>query len=403
MINPRQEMWRHCTQLPVQAQVATATSAATKLVVILYREMPVRYGLLVVIMAVYLLGAWAQAQVQVPTTAPETAAAPAQEAEPVADGAAETEAEKEVASEPPIYKSRAIRDMSLVAQATPSDQVLWWPEGENQVLALFNLAISAEPVGAVLFVQDQDLHAIRPQRLQRLRLALPEFGWTTLMVTLPPPDALPVPERELPASPEPAADATASAESAATPRPETEEVFDDTSGTVASVDQLNTPEPEAPTPKAPAKPASDIVDARLAQAIRHLHDNGQFNLVLIAEGAGAVRAARLVAQMGFDGFRAVVLLDARNQLQGEAGDLVGVIAKLSVPMLDLYEDRHIADPSDVSARAVAAKRAGHEHYVSLQMPVYEPSQDRVIKRVRGFLDAHAKGVKVDNAQVIDAP
>lgn len=393
-------MWRHCTQLPVQAQVATATSVAAKLAVINYWEMPVRYRVLAVTMylCLFACGAFVQgAFAQGDSTAQEAAEAPA----PDAESAAAEAAEAEVVPEAPIYSSRALRDMSLVAQATPSDQVLWWPEGESQVLALYNRAISAEPVGAVLFVQDQDLHAIRPQRLQQLRLALPAFGWTTLMVTLPPPDAVPVPVRE---APEPATAAVDTAATAEAPRPETEEVFDDTSGEVASVDELNTPqEPAAPTPAIPAKSASEMTDTRLAQAIRHLHDNGQFNVVLVVEGAGAVRAARLVAQMGFEGFRALVLLDARNQLQGEAGDLLAVIAKLSVPMLDLYEDRHIADERDVATRLVTAKRAGHENYVSLQMPVYEPSQERVIKRVRGFLDAHAKGVKVDNAQVIDAP
>ena len=327
----------------------------------------------------------------------------AQTAEPSAGASTEaetasSEAEPAAAVAPPIYANSAARDMTLMAEAMPSDQVLWWPEGDGQVLALYMKAISAEPVGAVLFVPDQDLHATHPQRLQRLRLALPEHGWTTLVVTLPVPDSLPTPEREIPKQiPEVESDKPSEQQ-----RPETEEVFDDQTGEVASVDELNKPPAAELQPAAPEKPASEIVDARLAQAVQYLHGDGQFNLVLVAEGAGAVRAARLMEKMGFSGFRAVVLIDGRNQLQGETGDLLMAIAKMSVPMFDLYEGQHMADEKDVQSRKVAAKRAGNDRYVSLQIPLYEPSQERLIKRVRGFLDAHAKGVKVDNAQVIDA-
>lgn len=316
-------------------------------------------------------------------------------------GEAEVETTAPTATpEQPIYASSDLRDMSLLADALPSDQVLWWTEPQGQVLALYNTAITAEPVGAVLIIQDQDLHANRPQRLAQLRLALPEHGWSALMVTLPLPTRLPVPAREpVAVVSEVAADSAKKDD--AQERPETEEVFDDATGQVASVDELNqAPAVDPEAVKENTLPASQVADSRLAMAVQFLHDQGQFNLVLLAEGAGAVRATRLLAQMNHDGFRAVTLLDARNRLLGEQGDLAQTISMLSVPVLDLYEGQHLADVVEVEARRNAAKRAGLATFQQLKLPDYGPNQQVLIKRVRGFLDKHAKGVKVDNAQVI---
>ena len=218
------------------------------------------------------------------------------------------------------------------------------------------------------------------------------------MVTLPAPSPLPVPARD----PVVVSDTSTDSASNETEKlPETEEVFDDSSGQVASVDELNqTPVAEPEVATVNALPASEVADARLAMAVQFLHDQGQFNLVLLAEGAGAVRASRLLMQMNYEGFRALNLLDARNFLIGEQGDLVQTIAKLSVPVLDLYEGLHLADAVDVEARRNAAKRAGLDIYQQLRLPDYGPDQQLLIKRVRGFLDKHAKGVKVDNAQVL---
>ena len=66
--------------------------------------------------------------------------------------------------------------MSLLAQSLPDDQVLWVSDEGGEVLALYVPAISSEPVGAVLLVQDQDLHSLWPSRLDGLRRYLPEHG-----------------------------------------------------------------------------------------------------------------------------------------------------------------------------------------------------------------------------------
>lgn len=300
--------------------------------------------------------------------------------------------------------------MSLLAQSLPDDQVLWVDGQEGDVLALYIPAISAEPVGAVLLVQDQDLHSLWPQRLDGLRRYLPEFGWSTLLVSLPVPDAIPVPARPpepVPTATEPAADASAPENNEATPaeaaRPETEEVFDDNAGEVADVADMQQEPAEEPPPAEPAIPAARLADERLAQAVDALHDRGQFNIVLLAEGAGAVRAARLAEAMKYDGFRALVLLDARNQLPGESGDVLAMMRESSVPVMDLWANAHLSDPADSQARNRSARRAGLEIYQPLTLPAYEPGQLRLYKRVRGFMEKHARGVKVDNAEVLQNP
>lgn len=344
---------------------------------------------------------------------PPLAAVAQGSAEPAASSAAsasgeqvtEASAPASVAEQPALalYASREARDMALLAQATPADQVVWLTEGDDRVLALYQAAITSEPVGAVLLVQDQDLNARWPERIQRMRLALPEHGWTTLVVALPPPDPVAVPVRDPVSVEAPAATSgdVPPADASAEVRPETQEVFDDQTGTVASVDAMNQPVAAAPqVAEQPRQAATEIVDQRLAQAIRYLHDQGQLNLVLLAEGAGAVRAARLAQTMSHQGFQALVLVDAHNQLAGENGDVVKMITELKIPVLDVFQSADVRAAGDMQLRRVAAKRAGLTDYQALDLPVYEPGQQRQIKRVRGFLEKYAKGVKVENAQVL---
>ncbi|UTA48599.1 alpha/beta hydrolase family protein [Simiduia sp. 21SJ11W-1] len=330
--------------------------------------------------------------------ADENAAAPDEVDAALAPTAA---AEPEPTPEPPLYASREARDMALLAQAVPSDQVVWFDIGGERVLGLYHAAISANPSGAVLLVQDQDRNPTWPERIQALRLSLPEQGWTTMVVTLPPADPAAIPERDLPPAPDEAAVSPAEGDGEA--RPETEEVFNDATGDVADVASMAQEQPApTPTPEVPKIPAQTRVDQRLAQAIEHLRGQGQFNLALLAEGGGAVRAARLFAGMGSEGFRALVLVDARHNLGTEAGDVLAM-ASAQLPVLDVIAVDQPALLAAAKARHTAAKRAGREGFQQLSLPRYEPDLVRLSKRVRGFLDRHAKGVKVDNAQVIQNP
>lgn len=309
------------------------------------------------------------------------------------------------AAEAPIYASREARDMALLAQAVPSDQVVWFDIGGQRVLGLYQAAISASPSGAVLLVQDQDRNPTWPERIQALRLALPKHGWTTLVVTLPPADRQVLPAREALTPPPPVApdDPEAPNGGTAEVRPETEEVFNDATGDVASVADMNQPQAPDAAPVAPQVPAATQVDQRLAQAVGHLHGKGQFNLALLAEGGGAVRAARLLAAMGGEGFRALVLIDAHHVLGAEAGDVVAMVTTGDRPVLDIQVVDEVALLAAAQARQEAARRAGMTVYQPVQLPAYEPGLARLTKRVRGFLEKHAKGVKVDNAQVMQDP
>lgn len=341
------------------------------------------------------------------------------EPEAAASESAANQGEPAAQPEPPPYANREARDMALLAQAVPSDQVVWFDIGGERVLALYQPAISASPSGAVLLVQDQDRNPTWPERIQALRLSLPEQGWTTMVVTLPPADPVAVPERDLPVAP--AADTAGegvddtdaytegerqvddAANTAEAPRPETEEVFNDVTGEVADVASMAQEQPvETTEPEIPAIPAATRVDQRLAQAVEHLRAQGQFNLALLAEGGGALRAARLFNTMGAGGFRALVLVDASHALATETGDVVAM-ASADLPVLDILA---VDQPSLIAAaqmRRTAAKRAGRTSYQQVRMPRYEPDLVRLSKRVRGFLDRHAKGVQVDNAQVVENP
>lgn len=302
--------------------------------------------------------------------------------------------------EPPLYPDRESRDMHLLAAVVPEDQKIWISQDGEPVLALYQAALSPKAVGAVLIVEDQDLHARWPGRLNALRLSLPEQGWSSLWVGLPPPAVAPAPAREVP--PLPAAQTPTDADDAEPPadagaRPETEEVFDDSTGEVAPVAALQAERPADEPGAAPTRPAAERADERLVKALELLRDKGQFNLVLLAEGAGAVRAARLMAALKYDGFRALVLLDARHRAGDEPGDVLKMLEMMDVPVLDLTSGQHPDDASELRLRRQQAARAGLALYQPFALPAQEPGHARLVKRVRGFLDKHAQGVEVEAA------
>lgn len=329
--------------------------------------------------------------------------------------------------DPPVPDSEQ-RAMELLAAKASPESVVWLQALDEKFLALYEPDISGSPQGAVLILHAEGQHANWPNTIEVMRTTLPEYGWATLATTLPAPDRLPLPQRDLPTRPikkKPTGDATTnSADQKATaappePRPETEEIYDSTENGLSGGEAKPIPAPGpniADTDDIPvASPAEVRASQRIGAALTYLNDQGQFNIVLVGDGMGAARGGDFVMaippatpqtpnEKPIKPIRAMVIINARNSVPASDIDLPKALFDPEIPTLDIYFGTDVRDPTEAERRRKLARRQGFEVYQQLRLPEIADNkmlgENRLARRVRGFLSKHAKGARVDNAIVI---
>tara|TARA_B100000446_G_scaffold39947_3_gene35526 strand:+ start:29740 stop:31023 length:1284 start_codon:yes stop_codon:yes gene_type:complete len=341
--------------------------------------------------------------------------------------------------EPPPYASREERDMNLLAARLEGETAVWLQALEQPFLALYEQELTGDAVGAVLIINAEGQHSNWPTTSEQIRLSLPEFGWNTLSTELPLPEQRPIPQRSAPIAPAPpsvenpdptATDATAESNqdpaSSVQDTPPTKaekgedkEIYDSTTGELS--DGSLPPSAENPTAPGDADtpvpelkvPAEDIAIARLEAAISYLHQQGQFNIVLMGSGVGALRAVCFLKDIPKVEqttqsrlIRSLVMINARNHLPLDSRQLHQCLDTPEMPVLDVYLGHNERDQKDAKQRLKYARRSGYQIYQQLRLPEMAHNtmlgENRLSRRVRGFMEAHAQGVKVDNA-VINNP
>ncbi len=357
------------------------------------------------------------------------------------DGNAETSTtaplSTEVAAEPPPYASREERDMNLLAARLDGETAVWLQALEQPFLALYEQELTGNAVGAVLIINAEGQHSSWPTTSEQIRLSLPEFGWNTLSTELPLPEQRPIPQRSTPIVPPPAENPDTPKTDAATvseqdpassvqdapptkaEKGEDKEIYDSTTGELSD----GSLPPSAETPTAPTDsdtpmpelkiPAEDIAVARLEAAINYLHQQGQFNIVLMGSGVGALRAVcflkdipKLEQTTQSRLIRSLVMINARNHLPLDSRQLHKCLDTPEMPVLDVYLGHDERDQKDAKQRLKYARRGGYQVYQQLRLPEMARNtmlgENRLSRRIRGFMEAHAQGVKIDNA-IINKP
>ncbi len=353
--------------------------------------------------------------------------------------------------QPSPYGSREERDMQLLAEEQPEASAIWLTALDTPFLSLYQADTSGNPVGAVLIVNAAGQHSDWPSSSANLRLSLPQFGWHTLSTELPAPAPTPVPERTFspagvpgkasaPANDPDGADTenTVAEETTTTEDAGEESTDDETDAAEPDAGAASTEEPQTPdsnldnnlddapnnAPKNgannganPASPAAetapehapeDLALARLQASIDFLHQQGQFNIVLLGHGIGAARAACFVNQLPLANpnaqsrpIRALVLVNPRNHIEGSDINLPECLRDPQLPVLDVYHGRQLLDRREAQARLHRSRRLGLRNYQQLRLPPeahlarssgnQEGSESRLARRVRGFLERHARG------------
>lgn len=365
-----------------------------------------------------------------PLLVAQTATEPKAETEQSGEMEQSTTAPAPEERETPLYQSREERDMSLLADGVDGETAVWLTAMEQPFLALYEQELTGQAVGAVLIINAEGQHSSWPTTSELIRLSLPEFGWNTLSTELPLPETKPIPKRS--EAPKPKVDDKAAGEgSAEAPQKdnsatetekepvkaeagEDKEIYDSESGQLSDgsinpskAEGTNTLETETDEMKIPAE---DIAVARLHASINYLHQQGQFNIVLMGSGMGALRSVcflndipKLNESTQSRLIRSLVMIDARNRLPNDDRQLHKCLDTPEMPVLDVYVGQDDRNHSEAKERRKYAHRKNYEVYQQIRLPELARNtmlgENRLSRRVRGFLESHSRGVKIDNALI----
>ncbi|MDX1587588.1 MAG: DUF3530 family protein [Oleiphilaceae bacterium] len=321
---------------------------------------------------------------------------PAQEEDPAQpDG----EAAQEEPEGPRLVLVTGNRDQALKARFP--EQVVMLDSGEGRFAALELRETTASRQGAALIVADTG-QSPDATLVQALRQHLPDGGWRTLAMGLPPMGVTSVPERVFAAGGVPAGQEEGAREEDG--QEENGQDQDGNKGQAGQEAQEDTAargltlEMSGDLPR--QGDAMEVFQgqslARVAAGVVHLRQAGYNNVVLIGVGAGADTVARFVRQNPRqlpEGGLGMVWLAARFQapLDRDLEALFGT--GWDLPVLDLVDSRQ---PSgDGERRRNDARRGEFANYHQQTMPlsgVDNPaSQKRIAHRVRAWLKKHRVG------------
>lgn len=262
--------------------------------------------------------------------------------------------------------------------------------GSEEFTALWRKDQSGDAFGAVLIIPGDGQTANWPNTIDALRRDLPDNGWGTLSIDLKDRPRKSIPKRET---------ANTNAEAGS----ETSEGAVATIESSSSLDQKKLAEIES------------LNIQRIQAAVNFLNSEGQYNIILIGYGSSAVRVIDYVstltsaktnnavaknAKVKIDRpVRALVLINARNTMpEDEVSEFERLIWR-DIPVLDVFFGNHYLDQYESDKRHTAAKTNRLSAYIQLKLMVPSTTvfngENRLSRRIRGFLNKHAKGVEID--------
>lgn len=219
-----------------------------------------------------------------------------------------------------------------------------WLEADGQkFLAIFTEDQTGEPKGGVIILHGIGVHPNWDEVIYPLRTELPNHGWATLSIQLP---ILP------------------------------------NEATVK--DYIPLIKEAAP---------------RIKAAIAFLKSKHVEPLVIIGHSLGATMASATLAEQGDLGLRGFVAVGMEGSDADPQLDTTAQLAKLKLPILDLYGSRDLDGVLKAAPpRAAAMRKAGHAHYRQQEIEgadhFFVGLDDELVRRVYGWLEQLDK---IDNA------
>lgn len=299
----------------------------------------------------------------------------------------------------------------LLAELKGPPEAVWIEVDGEKLLAFWHPDQSGKPLGALVLLHAPGQNPRWADLLLRLHEYLPLHGWATLSIELPELPGHAIPDRKplVPASntaPEPQATQTAAVDESQVVHQEADEPATAT----------ETPANPVPTPVDSIAEVRAGIQRRITAATQYLHQQGQYNLVLLGEGAGAFwalehleQAVAPAAPTSTDAtrkgiveraIRALIMVDLQIPEPLVAKTSGGLLRHPQVPTLDLYTDWSPAARDAAAGRKQEAVKAAYETYIQKRLPpaagVLDSKRETTLtKTLRGFLQQHAQGEKLN--------
>lgn len=249
-----------------------------------------------------------------------------------------------VVNSQPLDRERELQVSEKLEKELEDSEILWLDANGEKFQAILFKQTSEQAKGAAIILHGMGAHPDWPQTISPIRKTLPEYGWTTLSIQLP----IIAAENQI-------------------------EDYGKTLGRAA---------------------------ARIEAAISTLHELKFRNIVAIGHSFGAATVLSYFEQA--NGRRIVAL--AAIGLQDYAFvkppiDILGLIEKSNVPILDIYGSRDYKKATDQAAdRRLAAKKGGNKGYVQVEIEgadhYFTKLEDVMIKRIRGWMRKAAPGMSI---------
>jgi len=286
------------------------------------------------------------------------------------------------------------------------EAALWLETSDNKrFLSLWQPDRSGNPRGALLIIHSEGEHPAWPNTTKPLHETLPDYGWATLALSLPEPKQAPIPKRTLAVKAIPTT-TTTTEEQTGSPDKNTNEEED--AQNTEETSQAMTEKPMTSATETAVSPEV-ITEQRLESALRFLHDQGQFNVVILGNGSGAIRANTFLNNntpktddpsfANAKPFRAIVLLNSRNRLPTMNSDYKGWFSDPSIPVLDIYLSEDQRNQQAAKARKVLAKQKKVAIYKQVRLTHLKHTKNGreniLSRRIRSYLRANATGVEAD--------
>lgn len=299
--------------------------------------------------------------------------------QPPATAAPEPEpAAPTVTDEPPLYKSRSERDNQLLANAA-AEEVRWLETPGEQALALFRPIETRTNKGALLILHAAEIPPGWPPALENVRRALPQHGWVTLALALPPRSTPPLPERE-PAQTTPA-EPTASEDPTAEPAAQVEE---------PAATAVEEPAPTEPIDE-PLPTRAEVIAQRLEAALAWLTEEQHAPVFLLIDNSSLMDSLAYLQTRDENPIAAMILVNLQAHEPLTTAELETIFTATAPPTLDVFfqPGKGQVNVTRKAHRAVALRNK-MPVYQQLHLPPQRPStvddeKSFWVERMRGFM------------------
>ncbi|MFV2061467.1 MAG: alpha/beta fold hydrolase [Gammaproteobacteria bacterium] len=246
-----------------------------------------------------------------------------------------------------LFNFRLAQSSDLAKEKRWADQIsdsimtgnaTWLKAGKQRFLGIFTPAQTEKTRGGIILVHGIGVHPNWPDVIQPLRTELPDSGWATLSIQMPILNN----------------DATLK-------------------------DYL---------------PLFKEVPARFEAAIQFLRSNKIDNIVIISHSFGGTMASYYLTQKPDNPIKAFVGIGMSSHNFDDKLNVVKVLGKLKIPILDLYGSRDLELViKSAPARAKAALKAANKNYSQVEVVgadhFFARMDDSLVSKVKSWLNKNA--------------